>query len=270
MRRRRVLLGHARDHRPAADDPDRPQSRGRDGRDRARGRRRRARAGVEAIGIGFEARDGERYLGFGERSNAVDQRGGVVENYVSDGPYQAEEYPLINLFTPMWGLRDGHPESTYYPVPWLLSTAGYGVLADDPRTSYFRLRPTSRRVERRGRRRCRRTRPALRRPTIAGPVGFRFFAGPTPADALRRFTEATGRQPKPAAPWAAGALVSGRRRREAAELALLREADAPFSVLQTYTHYLPCGDQVGNDGEAERIARRASPPASRSPRTSTR
>ncbi len=45
---------------------------------------------VEAIGIGFHARAGERYLGFGERSNAVDQRGGEVENYVADGPYEAE------------------------------------------------------------------------------------------------------------------------------------------------------------------------------------
>src|SRR5688500_6741473 len=48
---------------------------------------------VDAIGIGFQARGGERYVGFGERSNAVDQSGGVVENYVSDGPYQAGEYP---------------------------------------------------------------------------------------------------------------------------------------------------------------------------------
>jgi hypothetical protein len=52
---------------------------------------------ADAIGIGFRARGGERYLGFGERSNTVDQSGNVVENYVSDGPYQAEEYPLINL-----------------------------------------------------------------------------------------------------------------------------------------------------------------------------
>src|SRR5215208_2888206 len=36
--------------------------------------------------IGFDAQPGERYLGFGERSNAVDQRGNSVENFVSDGP----------------------------------------------------------------------------------------------------------------------------------------------------------------------------------------
>ena len=43
---------------------------------------------VTATGISFAAKGNERYLGFGERSNAVDQRGNVVENYVSDGPWQ--------------------------------------------------------------------------------------------------------------------------------------------------------------------------------------
>jgi hypothetical protein len=40
---------------------------------------------VQAVGIGFGARSDERYLGFGERSQAVDQRGNVVEDYVADG-----------------------------------------------------------------------------------------------------------------------------------------------------------------------------------------
>ena len=61
-------------------------------RDRARGVIA-ARRGREALGIGFDARADERYLGFGERSNAVDQRGNVVENYVADGPYQPDGAP---------------------------------------------------------------------------------------------------------------------------------------------------------------------------------
>ncbi len=77
--------------------------------------------------------------GFGERSDAVSRESGVVENYVSDGPYQANEYPAINLFVPPWGLRE-RTDSTYFPIPWLLSTGGYGVLAENPETSYFRLR----------------------------------------------------------------------------------------------------------------------------------
>jgi alpha-glucosidase (family GH31 glycosyl hydrolase) len=177
----------------------------------------------------------------------------VVENYVSDGPYQAEEYPVINLFTPIWGLRDGHPESTYFPVPWLLSTAGYGVLADDPRTSYFRLRaddPNAWSVEIDALPTDELGAPSA---AITGPVGFRFFAGPKPADALRRFTEATGRQPKPAAPWLLGPWYQADDE-EQVEVARLQDTDAPLSALQTYTHYLPCGDQRGREAaEAERI-----------------
>ena len=179
----------------------------------------------------------------------------VVENYVADGPYQADEYPLINLFTPGWGLRDGRPEATYYPVPWLLSTAGYGVLADDPQTSYFRLGtddPGSWSVEvgRRARGRGR----TRRRPPSLGPVRLRFFAGPKPADALRRFTEATGRQPKPAAPVAARPLVSGRRRRGGRGGTAAGSRRAALGRCRPTPITCPCGDQVGNEAaEAERI-----------------
>ena len=96
------------------------------------------RDGITALGIGFDARRGERYLGFGERSNAVDQRGNVVENYVGEGAYPAEERPIIAAFVPPWGYQQ-RDDATYFPVPWLLSTAGYGVLVDNTETSYFRL-----------------------------------------------------------------------------------------------------------------------------------
>ena len=207
--------------------------------------------GLEAVGIGFEARAGERYLGFGERSNVAEQSGNVVESYVADGPYQAQEYPLINFFTPRWGLRDDRPEATYYPVPWLLSTAGYGVLVDNPETSYFRLRserPDAWSVE---------VVPAPAGETGAAgapPVdrlALRFFAGPDPAAALRRFTRDTGRQPE-SAPWALGTWFQADDD-ESAEVAQLREHDAPLSVLQTYVHYLPCGDQAGTP-QRERTA----------------
>ena len=95
-------------------------------------------AAVEATSIAFRARPGERYLGFGERSNSVDQRGGEVENYVAEGPYEEDDQAIIPAFVPPWGYHP-RPDATYYPVPWLLSTAGYGVLVDDPETSYFRL-----------------------------------------------------------------------------------------------------------------------------------
>ncbi len=208
---------------------------------------------VEAVGIGFAPRPGERYLGFGERSNSADQRGNVVENYVADGPYQDLEYPAINLFTPAWGLRDARREATYFPVPWLLSTAGFGVLVDNPETSLFRLASDGG--------------DAWSAEVVGAPAGesgassggppstlsLRFFAGPKPADALRRFTRATGRQPQPPAPWTLGTWYQADDD-ELVEIAALRAADAPLSVLQTYVHYLPCAEEAGTDQAARTAA----------------
>ena len=208
---------------------------------------------IEAVGIGFDGGRAERYLGFGERSDAAMRSGGEVENYVADGPYQDNEYAAIGLFAPAWGLRDGRPDATYYPVPWLLSTAGYGVLVDNDETSYFRLGDQGAdtwSVE---------VVPAPQGETGAAsapPVDrlrLRFFAGPLPAAALRRMTRDTGRQPASRAPWLLGPWFQARGD-EIQALAALREADAPVSVLQTYLHYLPCGDQVGAADQRERTA----------------
>src|SRR5918995_1340724 len=89
---------------------------------------------VTATGISFEATGNERYLGFGERSNAVDQRGNVVENYVSDGPWTPQQYAIGQAFVPDWGFR-ARDDATYFPMPWLLSSRGYGVLVDNTEES---------------------------------------------------------------------------------------------------------------------------------------
>ncbi len=208
---------------------------------------------IEAIGIGFGARADERYLGFGERSQAVDQRGNVVEDYVADGPYERADWPLVEGVVPPWGFRP-REDATYYPVPWLLSTAGYGVLVDNPETSYFRLDQGgtwSVEVV---------SAPPDELPPASAPevrhLSMRFFAGPEPADVLKRFTDAEGRQPPPT-PWTFGPWVqpSGGTDEQLALLDQLQAADAPMSVAQTYLHYLPCGDQRGQrEAEQARTA----------------
>jgi alpha-glucosidase (family GH31 glycosyl hydrolase) len=196
-------------------------------------------ADVRATGIGFAARARERYLGFGERSNAVDQRGRTVENYVADGPYQSEEYPFLAPFIPPAGLRP-RADSTYFPMPWLLSTAGYGVLIGNTETSYFRLGTDD---------------PAAWSLEAQAPrLILRVFAGPTPARTVRRLTRFTGRQPAAAAPWFFGPWYQPTDG-DFPQARKLREADVPASAANTYTHYLPCGDQRG--AEAEQRARTA-------------
>jgi alpha-glucosidase (family GH31 glycosyl hydrolase) len=198
-----------------------------------------ALADVTHTGIAFRARAGERYLGFGERSNAVDQRGREVESYVAEGPFEEDERPFVPAFVPPWGF---HPrdDATYFPMPWLLSTAGYGVLVDSPETSLHRLGTDAG--------------DAWSVEVEAATLRLRVFAGPRPAGALRRLTARIGRQPAPP-PHVFGPWYQPRDD-EQAILAELRRRDVPLSVAQTYTHYLPCEDQRGREqAERERVAR---------------
>jgi alpha-glucosidase (family GH31 glycosyl hydrolase) len=198
------------------------------------------RPGVEAVRVAFRARAGERYFGFGERSNAVDQRGRTVESYVSDGPYRLQDFPLVSPVIPAPGFRE-RADATYFPIPWLLSTRGYGVLVDDDETSRFELGAADR--------------GAWSVEVDAPRLDLRVFAGRHPADVLRRFSARLGRQPPPAAPFYFGPWYQPRRGDERAELDLLLRRDVPLSVAQTYTHYLPCGDQRGREAaERERTA----------------
>lgn len=191
-----------------------------------------APAGVEAVGIGFDAPDGERFFGFGSRSDAVDHRGREVENYVSDGPFRPEDREYPRAFVPPWAHSE-RDDATYYPVPWLLSSRGYGVLVDRDETSRFRLG-----TERRD---------AWSVDVEGAALALRVFAGPRPADALRRFTAATGRQPPPPAPWTFGPwFQTGQPNRvelaeEAAMVRAQRSADVPVSAAETQMHFLPCG-----------------------------
>jgi len=208
---------------------------------------------VEALGIGFTTDASERFFGFGERANAVDQRGNDVEGWVADGPYQADERPIVSLLVPPPGFRF-RDDATYFPMPWLLSSRGYGVLLDNDETHYFRLASDDAAV--------------WSVEVTATPDGFvrapapeslrlRVFAGPTPADVLARFTAHVGRQPEPDAPWVLGPWFQpgGSLDAQLAQLQTLRDADAPVSVAQTYTHYLPCGDHESNrEGQRARTA----------------
>jgi alpha-glucosidase (family GH31 glycosyl hydrolase) len=179
------------------------------------------------MGVGFDRAAGERFLGFGERSDAVARSGGTVQDYVAEGPYQPSEDKLVSSFVPPVGF-DPRPDATYFPVPWLLSSRGYGFLLQGNDKSLFTLgAPWS--VVNDGRR-----------------LDYRVYEGPQPAQALARFTADVGRQPAPAAPFFFGPWwqVSGDA---AANVRQLRNegGGALGSLVQTYTHYLPCGGQQG-------------------------
>ena len=189
-------------------------------------------AGVQAIGVGFVLEEEERLVGFGERSNAVDQHGWDLEHYVADGPYyDGQEYAVMGDVLPPAGTR-WRPDTTYFPIPWLLSSRGYGVLIDNDEISYHRLGSDSP--------------DAWSTEVETHELRFRVFGGPAPVDALRRYSFTVGRQPRDYAPWFFGPWL---QTDNDAQITEFREADIPTSLNATYLHYLPCGSQQGREDE---------------------
>jgi alpha-glucosidase (family GH31 glycosyl hydrolase) len=183
-------------------------------------------ASATQMGTGFERGAGERFLGFGERSDAVVRDGGTVQDYVAEGPYQPAELSLVKVLVPPPGF-DPRPDATYFPVPWLLSSRGYGFLLEGNAKSLFTLgAPWSVAAD-------------------GSRLAYRVYAGPQPAQALARFTADVGRQPAPAAPFFFGPWWQPTD--ATANIRQLQEAGggALGSLAQTYTHYLPCGGQQG-------------------------
>ena len=190
--------------------------------------------GVQALGIGFVLEEEERLLGFGERSNRVNQRGMDLEHYVADGPYyDGQEYAVLGDVLPPAGTR-WRPDTTYFPIPWLLSSRSYGVLIDNDEISYHRLGSTST--------------DAWSMEVETHELRFRVFGGREPVDVLSHYTEAVGRQPSDYAPWFFGPWLQSD---DEARIEQFRDEDVPTSLNATYLHYLPCGSQQGVE-EAQR------------------
>jgi alpha-D-xyloside xylohydrolase len=197
--------------------------------------------GVAATGAAFERPSHERFLGFGERSEAVDQTGRVVENWNEEGPFSAGG--LRPYTDPVMGedWQGPHPvgPASNFTMPWFVARSGYGFLLHSTWLNRFHLdRPGTWRVEHND--------PARLR--------MRLYAGPTPERVLRRFTADpdVGRQPDPA-PWYFGPWYqpTGADDFRRSLVPRWREEDVPVSVAQTYTHYLPCAGHAGRE-DAER------------------
>jgi alpha-glucosidase (family GH31 glycosyl hydrolase) len=198
----------------------------------------RAPAGTATTRAEFERPGAESFLGFGERSDAVVRTEGSVEHRVVDGPYQDLEEPVIQAFVPAPGFTTRN-DASYFPIPWLISTRGYGVLVENDEGSRHELgRPWAAEVD-------------------APVLSLLVVAGPTPREVLERFSDQVGRQP----PVKRSALGPWWQRgndgpSEAETIEQLRAAGALGSVAATFLHYLPCADQVGRrEQERERTAR---------------
>jgi len=68
--------------------------------------------------LGFMSPDDEAFYGFGERFNALDQRGNILDNYVY-GQYTSQE------------------KRSYIPIPFFISSRGYGLWLNTDRQAEF-------------------------------------------------------------------------------------------------------------------------------------
>ena len=196
-------------------------------------------AEVSLSGADFEPAGGERYLGFGERSNAVDQTGNHVFSWAEEGPFSSGNGERYTNLIPNFTFPTG-PTASNFPIPWLVSTRGFGVLIDKTERSYFNLlneRPDAWDAE-----------------VESATMRLVVFSGPKPADVVRRYSDYSGRQPRPA-PWIFGPWFQPTDEKSPLELAKrFRADDVPMTLAQTYTHYLPCGAHRGKEkAERERV-----------------
>ena len=187
----------------------------------------------------FATPDDEGFLGFGERFNRVDQRGLSLYSWPEEGGLAKGEATPAGPMNP-WPNGE---TMTYYPVPFFLSTAGYGFWLDSTWRNQFDLASD---------------RPDAWRAWHIGPeLAFEIYlpipgdARPWPLQAIDQFTAATGRPMIPPA-WSfgprrrinRGAMING-----VPELQAMRDQDLAITVADDTEHFAPDGNDLGHEDE---------------------
>lgn len=155
---------------------------------------------IIASGIKVAALENERFYGFGERYNDINQRGNLVDVYVYN-QYKDQ------------GIR------TYFPMPYFLSSEGYGFYLPTDRYVEFDL--------------CREDAGCWRAEVQIEELSwYRFFG--TPKEMVEQFTSLTGR-PTMMPEWAFGPWMSSNNWDSEAEVKkqveLTKKYDIPATVL---------------------------------------
>lgn len=177
-------------------------------------------SGADWIRWRLKARPGERFLGFGERFNAVDQTGNTLFVWTEEGAFGLGERLGRMLDGVSWNPFPNGPTTAYKPMPFFISSLGYGLLLE-----------TSARVE---------YDVAASDPGVVDitvwdrSFNWVLFHGPEPAAVLERYTARTGRAGVPAgwvfAPWNDAIFGSGSVKAVAKKL---RDAKIPTTAIWT-------------------------------------
>ncbi len=192
-----------------------------------------------AWSVGFSSPEEEGFLGLGERFNRTDQRGVDVYSWAEEGGVGLGEGALAGPENP----SPNGEAMTYYPVPFTVSTQGYGFWLDTTYRSELALA-----TERED---------AWRAWHIGPELAYEVYTPlvdddrPWPYHAIDLFTGRTGRPALPPA-WAFGprrrvgrtSTVDG-----VDEILAMREADLAITAVDDAVHFLPAGSHVGIEPE---------------------
>ena len=134
----------------------------------------------------IKAEPGERFLGFGERFNAVDQRGNKLFVWTEEGAIGLGERWGRMLDGVSWNPFPNGPTTAYKPMPFFISSRGYGLLLETAARVEYDVAATDPGVV----------------DIIVWDRAFSWvlFYGPEPSKVVERFTERVGRASVPA-PW---------------------------------------------------------------------
>ncbi len=170
--------------------------------------------------MAFKLHDDDHFMGFGERFVYSDHRGQFLYSWVEDGGFGKGEDTPPGPGVP----APSGPAQTNIPIPWFMDPRGFGLLFNTTYRTRYHLgddAPDAYRLEA--------TEPKL---------DFTVFADKDPLNLVDDLTAITGRPPEIAdwvlAPRRRGNIGSG-------EMAKLRAAHIPTSVIDTALHYFPNG-----------------------------
>ncbi len=168
-----------------------------------------ARAGER--GAQFTIRRHEHFYGTGERGTALDRRGQAFDCYNTQSGGYATALSTMNI-----------------NVPFIASTAGYGIYCDNTYRCRFDVGASDSTV--------------MSYSAAGGTLTFYFMAAPTLALELERYTWLTGRQPLPPR-WAFGFIQSKNRYRNEEEarsiVRSLREKSFPADAIVLDLRWFP-------------------------------
>ncbi len=188
---------------------------------------------LNMIGQSFDLDADEQFVGLGEREAGTSHRGRHYQCWTEEGGLGGGENAAPNATNP----APNGPGMTHLPVPFIISSHGYGLWLDTTYRTGFALGAEDQ--------------YRWRIYAEESRLKYRVFVHENPRDTLAAFTARVGRAELPA-PW-----VFGPRRRVdpgtmvdgVPEEIALRDRGVPTTMIDDTTHFLPNASHRGREAE---------------------